>query len=170
MNPRLLLGELGTVLAERDSRQSWWWGFVHRHMRVNRDEEDKNRALPNETWAGYPPYAVGALYALSRPLVRRVARVFDSGRLVLLRNEDQTMGLVMRRLGVVPLHSNLVQQWPFCSDRLVAIHPVSNHTHIAVAVASGLSQCHYIPRSNCPLCLEEPGCRPFWKKDWNCSE
>lgn len=169
VHPSRLLKELGKVMVEKRPVESWWWGFVHHQIRVNRDESDKNSALQAEIWAGYPPYTVGALYALSWPLVRRVARVFESGRMLLVRNEDQTMGVVMKRLGVAPIHTDLVQQWPFCSDRLITVHPVSNHTAIADAIVRGLSICYFVSRSNCPLCLEEPNCKPAWKGEWNCS-
>ncbi len=169
VQPNRLLSALDKVMKDKKSTDSWWWGFVHRNMRVNRDETDKNRALDSEVWAGYPPYAVGALYAMSHALVKRVARVFESGRLFLLRNEDQTMGIVMKRLGVVPHHTHLIQQWPFCSDVQITVHPVVNHTAVAIAVSEGKSLCHFVPKSICPLCIEEQGCVARWKDEWNCS-
>jgi hypothetical protein len=169
VHPKRLLEELGKVVSGKLSSESWWWGFVHQQIRVNRDKTDKNAALDSEIWAGYPPYTVGALYAISQPLVRRLARVYESGRMMLLQNEDQTIGVVMRRLGVTPIHTNLVQQWPFCVDEMVTVHPVANHTVLAEAVFRGHSLCYFLSASNCPLCIQDAKCRPAWKKDWNCT-
>jgi hypothetical protein len=44
VNPTRLLAELDKVVTSKELSESWWWGFVHVNMRVNRDAVETSGA------------------------------------------------------------------------------------------------------------------------------
>lgn len=158
----------------------FWWGFVYRNMLTNRDVTDKNSdatyPLP-----GYPPYTAGVLYLFDTIVLSRLVRAYESGRTMVLRNEDQTVGVTLARLGVRPVHTVYLQQWKVCANDLIAIHPVSRADYRKLSdnmmSARPSPKCEHIsPRTLCPLCYDRRRCEkdfPLgfkWWEMWECDK
>jgi hypothetical protein len=166
---------LSTELERIRPGKGFWWGFVHKDMLANRDISDKNSDLVYPL-PGYPPYTTGVFYMMEVTCVRRMARLFESGRMMMLRNEDQTVGVAMRRLGYEPVHSTKFQQWRVCADDMIALHPVnlSEFEMIYNLTSLGLSMCTAVPERNmCPLCYDKSLCMNKlagyrWWDQWTC--
>lgn len=84
-----------------------YWGFIHKKVSPIRDSSSKwyvSKKLYPE--ALYPPYASGAGYALSKTFLECAQKEIKF--LPFMPREDVMTGLLAKRCGVTPHHSNLL--------------------------------------------------------------
>ncbi|KAI8065255.1 galactosyltransferase-domain-containing protein [Gongronella butleri] len=100
-------------------QQRYWQGLAYWNIPPIRDTSNKNSEM-DYTLPLFPPYTAGALYILSRDVVRLVAGV--GGPRLFVKNEDQNLGIWLFPYNIRPIHDRRIQQIDACEEDMIAKH------------------------------------------------
>lgn len=135
-----------------------------------RDDRNKNSELEYPLPL-FPRYTAGALYILSRDVVRLIAR----GPRTFVKNEDQNLGLWLFPYNIQPILDRRIQQIDVCEDDMIAKHFGDFGEPDAIGgtmydmldnIQNGRRMCHGFKTVFCALCYPCHGKVNHWR-DWN---
>ncbi|ORX53962.1 hypothetical protein DM01DRAFT_1041026 [Hesseltinella vesiculosa] len=106
-------------LRAMGKQQRYWQGLAYWNIPPIRDARNKNSEM-DYTLPIFPPYTAGALYILSRDVVRLIAGV--GGPRLFVKNEDQNLGIWLFPFNIRPIHDRRIQQIDACEEDMIAKH------------------------------------------------
>ncbi|KAI8089162.1 galactosyltransferase-domain-containing protein [Halteromyces radiatus] len=153
-------------------QQGYWQGLAYWNIPPIRNTDNKNNEM-NYPLPIFPPYTAGALYIVSRDIVRLITGV--GGPRLFVKNEDQNLGIWLFPYNIRPIHDRRIQQIDACEEDMIAKHfgdfgepgAIGGTMQDMLAnIQQGRKMCQGFRTSVCAMCYPCHNKGTNWR-DWN---